>query len=174
MSENIFEHFVNYFTALSDQEKFTLGKNFHEKTGGRLSAWSNPIPVVVALIPIYQDAQLKLLGIRRGINPFIGGLALPGGFQDNMESAVEATAREVLEETGLETNPGKYEIFGNPCMTPHNNQLIFFKYKEHFMPDIMDKMVLNSEVIGFEIIDKNSSLCFPTHNLKAQEFFNLI
>lgn len=43
----------------------------------------------------------KILLIKRGIDPFKGYWATPGGYIDWDESAEQAVAREVLEETGL-------------------------------------------------------------------------
>lgn len=45
----------------------------------------------------------RLVAVIRANEPFQGLPALPGGFVDLGETAVEAVVREVREETGLET-----------------------------------------------------------------------
>lgn len=44
---------------------------------------------------------LQILLIRRGGHPYLGCLALPGGFIEKDESGYEAAQRELLEETGI-------------------------------------------------------------------------
>ncbi len=50
------------------------------------------------------DARGRVLLIRRKNPPFAGCYALPGGFMDLGETAEAACRRELLEETGLESD----------------------------------------------------------------------
>lgn len=34
-------------------------------------------------VQVEDEGVVKLLGVRRGINPHIGGIAFPGGFQEH-------------------------------------------------------------------------------------------
>ena len=54
---------------------------------------------VVALL--LDEGGLRVLFIRRGNEPFQGAWALPGGFCEPTETAVQAAARELTEETGV-------------------------------------------------------------------------
>lgn len=49
----------------------------------------------------FDGVSLKVLLIERGIDPYKGSWAFPGGFLNMNESAEEGAARELEEETGL-------------------------------------------------------------------------
>src|SRR6201985_3641532 len=49
----------------------------------------------------FDDGELKVLLIQRGLEPFKDRWALPGGFVRVEEALDEAARRELLEETGL-------------------------------------------------------------------------
>jgi 8-oxo-dGTP diphosphatase len=61
--------------------------------------WKGP-KVATALLA--SDPMGRLLMIRRGISPGLGGWAFPGGYVDDEEDPVAGAARECREETGCE------------------------------------------------------------------------
>jgi 8-oxo-dGTP diphosphatase len=63
-----------------------------------------PRPSVTADVVIfgYDQTEIKVLLIERGIEPFKGKHALPGGFVHEDETTEECAKRELFEETGLE------------------------------------------------------------------------
>ena len=74
---------------------------------------------VVALT--WHQGELKVLMIERAHEPFKGRWALPGGFVDAGEGPLEAAARELLEETGVELTPERLQelgCFGAPQRDP--------------------------------------------------------
>jgi 8-oxo-dGTP diphosphatase len=57
--------------------------------------------VAVDCVVFGLDDRLKVLLIERGLAPFLGSWALPGGFLEMDESLDQAARRELQEETGL-------------------------------------------------------------------------
>lgn len=74
------------------------------------------------LIFAAEDAQVKLLLIKRGNPPFEGKWALPGGFVDKDESLDAAAARELKEETSLSDLAfAQCGSFGDPGRDPRGH-----------------------------------------------------
>ncbi|WP_372776365.1 NUDIX domain-containing protein [Mangrovibacterium sp.] len=63
-----------------------------------------PRPALTVDAIVVKKESRKLLLIQRGIEPFLGKWALPGGFVEMHELLVDACKRELLEETGLRMN----------------------------------------------------------------------
>ncbi|GAA4543624.1 NUDIX hydrolase [Amycolatopsis samaneae] len=78
-------------------------------------AWTIPevaVAVDLAVLTVH-DGALQIMLVRRGIPPFEGMLALPGGFlASTAEDLDAAAARELTEETGLGTEDLHLEQLG--------------------------------------------------------------
>lgn len=94
----------------------------------RRTEYARPAATVDLVIFTVVDADLKVLLIRRGLPPFKGFWALPGGFvrvgnayDDQGESIDDAAHRELSEETGLPSRSCYLEqlaAFGRPGRDP--------------------------------------------------------
>ncbi|HSP37206.1 MAG TPA: NUDIX domain-containing protein [Frankiaceae bacterium] len=80
-----------------------------------------PFAVTVDLVVLTVRAhRLVVLLVERGMEPFRGRLALPGGFVRPDEGLLDAAQRELREETGL-VSPGHLEqlgTYGDPDRDP--------------------------------------------------------
>ena len=78
------------------------------------------VSVDLVVLTVRDDALCALV-VRRGIEPFEGDWALPGGFVLDDEGLEEAAARELAEETGM--RPGSVHVeqlatYGSPGRDP--------------------------------------------------------
>lgn len=119
----------------------------------------NPSAANVAFI-INDNSELLVL--RRKNEPAIGTLDLPGGFADTNENAEEGSIREVLEETNLHVNNGKY-LFSIPNIYPYSGMDIhtldmFFMY----------------HVAGYPMVkamdDASECMWIPINELQSEQF----
>ena len=77
-----------------------------------------------------DKAELKVLIIRRGEEPFLHHWALPGGFVREDEDLDTAAIRELEEETGI-TERGPLEqlgAYGNPKRDPRPDRVVTVAY----------------------------------------------
>ena len=90
-----------------------------------------PHPAVTADCVIFgfDGLNLKVLLIQRGIEPFKGRWAFPGGFMQMDETIEECARRELQEETGLVVNTvEQFHIFSDVNRDPRERVLTVAHY----------------------------------------------
>ena len=86
-----------------------------------------PRPMVTVDAVVFgktSDGSCEVLLIERGGQPFKGSWALPGGFVEMEETLEESVARELKEETGIESlELQQFYTFGNPGRDPRGRNI---------------------------------------------------
>jgi 8-oxo-dGTP diphosphatase len=83
-----------------------------------------PFAVTVDVVILtMSDSRLHVLLVRRGVPPFKGMWAIPGGFKRPSETLDEAAERELVEETGVEGRSvlRQFGAYGDPGRDPRMN-----------------------------------------------------
>jgi ADP-ribose pyrophosphatase YjhB (NUDIX family) len=142
-------------------------------------SFRNPIPVVVAIIPVHLKPKKKdkfselgyLIG-KRNIPPCKGMWAMNGGFVDHMETWQQAISRELKEEVCLSRPPEEFELLEVVSAT-NGNMLIFCVHRGAGVNEEEILFKPNEEVseIKFVSSPKDQELCFQTHNEVFARYF---
>ncbi len=118
----------------------------------------------------------EILLIQRGIPPFKGMWALPGGFVEMDETLKQAAIRELKEETGLENiTLTQFRTYGDPNRDPRHRTISIVFYSI-IMSDIYLKPVAGDDASNakwFQISDL-PNLAFDHRQiiLEALKFIN--
>jgi 8-oxo-dGTP diphosphatase len=76
-----------------------------------------------------QSSELRVLLVKRGIPPFTGQFAIPGGFVLESESLDQAALRELKEETGVgDVYLEQLYSFGDPARDPRGRVITVAYY----------------------------------------------
>src|SRR5215213_7929797 len=83
-------------------------------------AFAVTVDVVVVTM---SEGRLHVLLVRRGVAPFEGMWAIPGGFKRPTETLDEAAKRELVEETGVDAASllTQFGAYGDPGRDPRMN-----------------------------------------------------
>ena len=83
-------------------------------------AFAVTVDVVILTV---ANGRLQLLLVRRGVPPFEGTWAIPGGFKRPTETLDEAATRELREETGVDGARmlRQFGAYGDPGRDPRMN-----------------------------------------------------
>jgi 8-oxo-dGTP diphosphatase len=86
--------------------------------------WQPPsvLLTVDLVILTLRDASLQVLLVERGVQPYAGAVALPGGFlRDEHEPILVAARRELSEEAGMDADAlllEQFGVYGDPGRDP--------------------------------------------------------
>jgi ADP-ribose pyrophosphatase YjhB (NUDIX family) len=126
-------------------------------------AWGNPIPVVVALLPVEQDGRRGILIQQRNIDPGKGEWALTGGYINHGENWRQAITRETKEELELETDSNKFQLYDVVSGKSGATILIICYYNIVTQYETLSSFKPNKEVQAVDVAWEPRELAFPSH-----------
>ncbi|MFD6971994.1 NUDIX domain-containing protein [Streptomyces sp. NPDC059979] len=160
---------------LKDSHCSTCGAPYSTPTWPRTctacgaTAYRNPLPVAVTLLPVEDADGTGLVVITRTIEPALGGVALPGGFIDFGEDWRDAVVRELREETGI-TAPASDVTLADALSSPAGHLLLFGLLPPRPASDLPPSQPTD-ETTGWHILRTPTPLAFPLHTQAATTWF---
>lgn len=133
----------------------------HTDMEEQMYCYRYPHPAVTTDCVIFgfDGERLQVLLVERGIEPFKGRWAFPGGFIKMDETAEEGALRELKEETGMENAfIQQFHTFSNPLRDPRERVITIAFYA----------LVRIQEVKGGD--DAASARWFPLDEIPALAF----
>jgi len=136
--------------------------------------YARPAVSVDNIIFTIQEERLKILLINRGIEPFKGSLALPGGFVRVDESLSDAAKRELTEETNLSDFHIKmFGMFDDINRDPRDRVITIGFYAIIPSHDIDIAAGSDAEDVGWYDFNEIPALAFD-HNSIVSAAFNAL
>lgn len=106
-----------------------LQKENQDASGAYVYRYPHPSVTTDCVIFSFNGTKLKVLLVKRGVEPFKGKWALPGGFLKMDESAEEGALRELEEETGFKAERVKqFHTFSAPDRDPRERVITIAYY----------------------------------------------
>ncbi|MEV8106459.1 MULTISPECIES: NUDIX domain-containing protein [unclassified Streptomyces] len=134
------------------------------------TAYRNPLPVAVALLPVTGRHGTGLVVITRTIPPHRGGLALPGGYIDHDEDWKHAVVRELGEETGIGADAREVRL-ADALSAPDGHLLLFGLLPERAAAALPLSRPTD-ETSGFRLLREPTELAFPLHTHAVRTWFD--
>jgi len=131
--------------------------------------YRNPLPVGVALQPVYDTQGTALVVIKRTVEPARGGIALPGGFIDDREDWKHAVVRELKEETGIDA--ASRDVRLADAMSAPDGHLLLFGLLPERPADRLPASAATDETDGWQLLRRPEELAFPLHTIAVRAFF---
>ncbi|WP_406279227.1 NUDIX domain-containing protein [Streptomyces sp. NBC_00191] len=133
------------------------------------TAYRNPLPVAVALLPAYDAHGTGLVVITRTIDPGRGGIALPGGYIDLGEDWQQAVVRELSEETGIEVP--REDVRLADALSAADGHLLLFGLLPPRAVESLPRPVPTAETTGWHVLHEPTQLTFPLHTIAVRNWF---
>ena len=139
-----------------------MGKNYTYVKGAEFPyqyKYEHMAVTTDCVIFTFEDRMLKVLLVRRGMEPFRGKWAFPGGFLKMDETAKEGALRELREETSLETSAiRELGVFSDVNRDPRERVITIAYYA----------LIKPSEVVGGD--DADEAAWFPIQRMPELAF----
>jgi len=158
----------NYCPVCGSGEFETIGKRAKKCKKCSFTYYFNVASAVAGLI---FDTSGKLLLVRRGIQPFLGKMDLPGGFVEPFETAEESLSREIKEELGITVKKMEY-CCSFPNEYPFSGVDIFtldFAFRIEIDPSV--EMTPHDDISGFKFYKPDD---IPWNDLQGSSMIKII
>ncbi|MGC0333344.1 8-oxo-dGTP pyrophosphatase MutT (NUDIX family) [Streptomyces sp. SAI-170] len=132
-------------------------------------AYRNPLPVAVAIQPVYDTMGTALIVVTRDVPPARGGTALPGGYIDDREDWRQALVRELKEETGIDAVSRDVRLVD--AMTSSDGHLLLFGVLPERPVDRLPQSAPTEETQGWHLLRRPEELAFPLYTLAVRAWF---
>lgn len=127
--------------------------------------WNNPAPGAHVLVSL----EGRVLLVRRGNMPMKGDWCLPGGYMESYENPEQTAARELFEETGLESVINKKNVL-SVVAEGHNDVQIFYWTKQI----TGGALTLSNETMDLRFFDEHelpANIAFESHAQVIKDWF---